>query len=322
MSEKKLEMAGSSSEEETNQPTDKKQITLLPEDQERFGLLVNQFKEAEDLGDAADVLEEINAFLNEAVEKFEAEERKRMELVESPWGEIHRFEREALEQIVESINEDYAEQRLANPDFNVPDVNLAGLDIGVKDHSVVNFKYFNKPITRIPRGLNELVNLHELHMSNTNIERIEGIDALVNLKVLSLSQTKIRKIQGLDHLVNLEMLLLGSNKISKIEGLEALIRLWDLQLSRTDISKIEGLESLVNLQRLNLNGTNVSEIEGLDALARLQELYLSRTKIRTIEGLNKLLKLQRLYINDTLIPPEQNQPELDVLKNNGVQVFI
>jgi hypothetical protein len=124
MPTEKMEMADSSSEEETTQPTDKKQITLLPEDEERFGLLVNQFKEADDLGDAADVLDEINIFLKEAVERVEVEEKKQMELVDFHGERIHRYEMLDLQKLVEAINEGLEQLRKSDPDIKIRDVSL------------------------------------------------------------------------------------------------------------------------------------------------------------------------------------------------------
>lgn len=53
-------------------------------------------------------------------------------------------------------------------------------------------------------------------MSFNNIEAIEGLDTLVNLEDLSLSNNRISKMDSLDNLVKLQVLSLGNNQISNM----------------------------------------------------------------------------------------------------------
>lgn len=53
-------------------------------------------------------------------------------------------------------------------------------------------------------------------MSFNNIEAIEGLDTLVNLEDLSLSNNRISKMDSLDALVKLQVLSLGNNQISNM----------------------------------------------------------------------------------------------------------
>jgi hypothetical protein len=116
-------MAGSSSEDKEAQAPEKKQITLLPEDKEKFGLLVNQFKEADDLGEAAELLEQVDAFLKDAIKNIEAEDERQMEIVEFRGNNIHRYEKEALFQLRDAINAGIAKRRASEPKFNASDIN-------------------------------------------------------------------------------------------------------------------------------------------------------------------------------------------------------
>jgi Leucine-rich repeat (LRR) protein len=53
-------------------------------------------------------------------------------------------------------------------------------------------------------------------LSFNNIEAIEGLDTLVNLEDLSLSNNRISKVDSLDALVKLQVLSLGNNQISNM----------------------------------------------------------------------------------------------------------
>lgn len=53
-------------------------------------------------------------------------------------------------------------------------------------------------------------------LSFNNIEAIEGLDTLVNLEDLSLSNNRISKMDSLDALKKLQVLSLGNNQISNM----------------------------------------------------------------------------------------------------------
>ena len=55
-----------------------------------------------------------------------------------------------------------------------------------------------------------------------NLSIIEGLDKLVNLKELSLSDNIIHNIEGLDKLTNLKTLILDNNLIAEIKELDNL----------------------------------------------------------------------------------------------------
>ncbi len=180
-------------------------------------------------------------------------------------------------------------------------------------------------------GLDNLINLRELHLGINHMERIEGLERLGNLEVLDLSGNFITKIEGLDGLAKLRVLHLSSNHLAKIENLDALTRLEELGLGgaipgdldkkiktiegldhlvtlktlilpNNNITRIQGLENNVNLREIRLHGNKIEKIEGLDALARLEYLGLSHNRIGRIEGLERLVNLQVLGLGVNAIP--------------------
>ena len=158
----------------------------------------------------------------------------------------------------------------------------------------------NNHVNKI-EGLEHLVLLQQLNLYVNQITKIEGIKGLVQLQRLDLSANRIKKIEGLETLVNLHELYSDHNLISKIVGLEQFVKLQRLDLSSNLINKIEGLEQLVELKHLDLSGNLIYKIEGLEQLIHLQKLYLSATQINKIEGLEQLIHLQEFYLSATQI---------------------
>ena len=69
-------------------------------------------------------------------------------------------------------------------------------------------------------GLESLINLETLDLSNNyygELNKINGLDNLINIKRLNLSENKIQKVENLDKLVNLEYLLLECNDIRELD---------------------------------------------------------------------------------------------------------
>ena len=152
--------------------------------------------------------------------------------------------------------------------------------------------------------LNNLINLVELDLSETNISKIE----LKYLKILRLEGCNIFNIHdNFKFLYNLEELSLSRciNIMDKdLEFLSTLINLKILNLSECKKITDDGLEylsKLPNLKILNLssinNITNIG-LEYLSKLSNLLELYLDNTKIINITdiGLEHLSKLSNLQI--------------------------
>jgi hypothetical protein len=231
MNTENFEMAGSSPEEEKGtQPPEKKQIKLLPEEQERFGLLVNQFKEADDIGDAANVLDEINKFLEGAVARVEAEEQRRNELVTYDEKEMRRFEAEALQDILKEINEDYEEQGYHKSMWfsSLPGVEVA-------DGRVRGLYFKEMDLTRIPPSIVKLIDVIDIDLKQNEIVEVIDLSSLKQLKSISLNFTNIKSLRGIGHVPSLKHVIISDSKLEDLDGTETLSSLDDLNIFNSPI---------------------------------------------------------------------------------------
>ena len=200
-------------------------IVYPPEIKAKLDKAMAQVQSAKTLAETNAALEKYKKEIAEASEEHRKEQERRMELVEFRGEQIHRFELEALQSIIEQINEDYAEQRKAKPDFETKDLNLDDVRIKVEENEIIKIDLVGKKLTKIPKSIGELTNLQRLYLESNQISRIEGLDNLTNLQKLYLYSNQISRIEGLDNLTNLQTLWLDSNRISRIEGLDNLTNL-------------------------------------------------------------------------------------------------
>ncbi|KAA0189435.1 Phosphatase 1 regulatory subunit 7 protein, partial [Fasciolopsis buskii] len=92
-------------------------------------------------------------------------------------------------------------------------------------------------LTKI-EGLDKLVNLEQLYLSENGITEIGGLDNLSKLQILDLAYNFITKIDKLAHLVDLEEFWFNDNKVSdweQVDYLRALKNLRTLYLERNPI---------------------------------------------------------------------------------------
>lgn len=113
------------------------------------------------------------------------------------------------------------------------------------------------------------------HKDIESITEIKGLENLINLEALILSDNQITEIKGLETLTNLEKLLLCNNRITEIKGLENLTSLRELILNGNQINEIKSLDTLTKLRKLNLRYNKITEIKGLDTLSTLKWLYIN-----------------------------------------------
>ena len=115
-----------------------------------------------------------------------------------------------------------------------------------------------------PVGLNNLMNLRELDLSNNEIERIENLGALKQLRVLKLNANRIKKLENISVLKSLEVLDLSQNLIEDIPALISLNKLLSsLNLSYNIIQKKElilNLRACVKLRELFFIGNPFAQL--------------------------------------------------------------
>ena len=137
-------------------------------------------------------------------------------------------------------------------------------------------------------SLEELINLKELFLSNSQIEEIpKEIGELINLRELKLNKNEIKEIPSeIGKLINLKYLYLHNNKI-------------------VDVPKEIG--ELINLRELNLSSNQITEIPPeIGKLTNLKYLYLHNNKIVDVpKGLGNLTNLYNLTIYNNKLSNEE-----------------
>lgn len=152
-------------------------------------------------------------------------------LVDFEGEKIHRYEKQALERIVEEINEGREGRRVIT-------IEELASHIETKDESIIGIEIIDKNLSKAPKSLSKLVNLKKLFLdSNVSLSDISVLSGLVNLEELS---------------------LFDSPKLSDISALRGMVKLESLDLSENEnLSNISALSGLVNLKVLHLRNTNI-----------------------------------------------------------------
>ena len=199
-----------------------------------------------------------------------------------------------------------------NLDMNI--TKISGLEylIKLKKLTLTNFQ-----VTDI-NSLKMMVELESLDLSNCKFSEIKGMRNFQRLRKLVLWNNQIKEITGISTLTNLEVLNLGYNNISKMRSLEELHKLKELRLSDNNIKEVYGLDNLKNLIKLNLSHNVIEEIKGLVNLINLEELDLSVNKIQKIQGFDNLKNLRELDLSYNKIDKVENLDHLEKLKNIGL----
>ncbi|KAA3670070.1 protein phosphatase 1 regulatory subunit 7, partial [Paragonimus westermani] len=92
-------------------------------------------------------------------------------------------------------------------------------------------------ITKIA-GLDRLVNLEQLYLSENGITQIEGLENLHKLQILDLARNFISRIENISHLNELEEFWFNDNKVAswdQVEHLTVLKKLQTLYMERNPI---------------------------------------------------------------------------------------
>ncbi|OHD80233.1 MAG: hypothetical protein A3J97_04990 [Spirochaetes bacterium RIFOXYC1_FULL_54_7] len=140
-------------------------------------------------------------------------------------------------------------------------------------------------------GIEKLVDLQWLVLSNNQISTISQVSSLVNLQYLHLSDNDIINAGPLSSLVGLQQLVLDNNLISDLAPLAGLTELFQLYISSNGVSNLGPLAGLVKMQNLHLAGNQIDDISALAGLTELQILHLevnSITDVQALAGLHKL----------------------------------
>ncbi|WP_096156570.1 leucine-rich repeat domain-containing protein [Bacillus sp. FJAT-45066] len=160
----------------------------------------------------------------------------------------------------------------------------------------VNLQNAIKAQLGVTRELREsdLDKINQLVAYDASIENLEGIERLVNLRFLLLSENNISSVAPLSALTNLEVLILDDNKIVDVSPLKTLTNLNVLVLSYNPVLDISQLGTLTNLEVLLINDTMISDIAVIEQFIHLSYLMLEGSAVDYSEGTEAYALLLRL----------------------------
>ena len=145
---------------------------------------------------------------------------------------------------------------------------------GIKKDESLGFQQFKKE---------ELEQIEDLKIINTNIGKIDELEKLPNLRNLEISSVNMRtmikgKLVTPDARYNYETKLSGIKDFSVIEKLK---KLEILQINNEENLRKINTENLKNLASLKLiDNPNLKEVKGLDFNEELSELNLEHNRRR------------------------------------------
>lgn len=145
---------------------------------------------------------------------------------------------------------------------------------GIKKDESLGFQQFKKE---------ELEQIEDLKIINTNIGKIDELEKLPNLRKLEISSANIRtmwksKLVTPDARYNYESKLSGIKDFSVVEKLE---KLEILQINNEENLRKINTEYLKNLASLKLiDNPNLKEVKGIDFNEELSELNLEHNRRR------------------------------------------
>jgi hypothetical protein len=217
--------------------------------------------------------------LTKAREEKEAHDKEMMELVDFQGEQIHKFELEALEDLILQINKGFAQQRTINKDFQAEDISLDDLEITIEDNNVIQIRSNATVLAGdISKPLEALTNL-----------RLINIHRLTSAKGLTLPST-LNGLLGLDSLSSAEGLTLPTTLngdlwltiLTSAKGL-TLPSTLNGELDLRSLSSAEGLV-LPTTVKGDLDLRSLSSAEGL-VLPTTVNGYLGLGSLTSVEGL-------------------------------------
>lgn len=144
---------------------------------------------------------------------------------------------------------------------------------------------------------NEITDLKELGIQNILFLHIRGLNLRDNVKIdKDGKEIRIKDISLLGQMIALRRLDLRANHVEDLTPLSNLRRLTKLDLRDNKFDNIDALRTLTRLEKLNIRGNHITSLEPIKYLHRLE--YLN---IHSIEGLEDLSPIDDLHNLETLI---------------------
>lgn len=161
--------------------------------------------------------------------------------------------------------------------------------------------------------ITNLQQMEKLVLKDCDLTSIAGLDRLVKLSHLDLSNNTIRNISPISKLTNLQELMLNHNALNELSALSSLNQLKNLQLSYNMVTSLSPIASLTNLKQLNADNNSITDLSALESLTTLMHLDLSFNSIEDVSVLSSHTNLQYLDISNNTITDIQMLSKLSNL---------
>ncbi|MFC4368954.1 leucine-rich repeat domain-containing protein, partial [Citroniella saccharovorans] len=153
-----------------------------------------------------------------------------------------------------------------------------------------------------------------------NVDSLKGIEEAVNLEDLHISSIHCKDLSLLANFTKLKKVYIKSNDLENLDFLKDLRSLEDVNVNSNNLTSLKGLENLNKLKILTATENNIGDISAISKLSNLEELYLDNNKISDLNPIKdltnlKVLKAQGNIIKD--ITPLENLVNLTSLHLNG-----
>ena len=129
--------------------------------------------------------------------------------------------------------------------------------------------------------------VHNLLLSNTDAENLEGVQYLQNLTLLKIDDTKITDISPLSNLPKLSQIYLDNDPIADFSPLTTLPALTNLSATNTGMSDLSVISSISTLNNLIVDSNNITSIEPIAKLTNLQYFRAWHNQISDLSPLAK-----------------------------------
>ena len=177
-------------------------------------------------------------------------------------------------------------------------------------------KVINTPVTSEETAIiSSLSKLEKLTLSDCGLSSVAGLEKLVDLTYLDLSDNTIRNISSLSALKKLSEVYLQRNVLTELSSLSGLTSVKILDISYNAISDLGPISNMSVLSRLNASNNQLSGITSLSSLTGLTHLDISCNNITSIRELAVLNKLTELNLSTNAVSDISCLAELSSLQN-------
>lgn len=146
--------------------------------------------------------------------------------------------------------------------------------------------------------LSSLVNLEELHISNTTVSSdvLKNIGSLPMLKHLTLANCGISDISALGGCTEIEYLNLSNNAIRDLSALSSMQALREINLQQNAVKDLTPISSLKSVTILDVSFNALTTAAPLAGMSALTWLDISNNQLTTTSGIEPLTSLEYLSL--------------------------